>query len=51
MSDAGFETRGEAIVAALDMMEEGDTLVVHEPRCAMNSVTIKCTCDPERWTY
>lgn len=48
--DPGFATRGEAIVAALDDMEEGDTLTVHE-LCCLLGMTGTCSCDPEEWTY
>lgn len=48
MSDPVYDTQQEAIVAALDDMEEGDTLIVHEQHCTGPD---SCCCKPQRWTY
>lgn len=47
--DKNYSTQGEAIVAALDAMEEGDTLTVHEQHCTMWRG--QCCCEPRTWTY
>jgi hypothetical protein len=47
---SSYETRGEAIVAALDELEEGATLTVHRESCRVGPTGI-CTCQPESWTY
>jgi hypothetical protein len=45
-----FATKSEAILAALDEMQEGDTLIVHESHCLL-SVTETCSCTTQEWTY
>lgn len=47
--DASYDSQGEAIVAALDGMEEGDTLIVHEAHCTI--ATGPCCCNIREWTY
>lgn len=48
-SDGAYETQSEAIVAALDEMEEGDTIYVHDQDCLFSYGA--CTCEPRIWTY
>lgn len=43
-----YETRDEAIRAALDELEEGDTIKVHNAGCAGPD---DCDCNPQTWTY
>jgi hypothetical protein len=50
-----YATQDEAIRAAIDSMESGDTLVVHEEDCRIAKRTLwfglrRCTCNPKRWT-
>lgn len=45
-----FDTRGEAIVTALDELQPGGTLVVHEKDCLL-AWTDVCSCQPETWIY
>jgi hypothetical protein len=45
-----FVTQSEAILAALDEMQEGDTLIVHESHCSIATTNI-CSCTTTEWTY
>lgn len=45
-----FATQSEAILAALDEMEEGDTLIVHEGHCLLATTKI-CSCTTQEWIY
>lgn len=45
-----YESREEAIVAALDELAEGATLTVHSESCRVAATQV-CTCRPETWTY
>lgn len=51
-----FETRDEAIRAALDALRPGETLYVHQKWCWKNKKFLGipfglCTCKPEVWEY
>lgn len=48
MGEPTYDTQEEAIVAALDELKEGETLVVHEQHCKGPDA---CCCTPQRWTY
>lgn len=43
-----YEDKDTAILAALDEMEEGDTIHVHEAHCTGPG---SCCCTPQTWTY
>jgi hypothetical protein len=44
-----YDTRDEAIVAALDELQPGGTLYVHQEWCTTGQV--RCTCTPHTWIY
>lgn len=44
-----FDYRDDAIRAALDELEPGCTLTVHEQHCWFGSDNV-CTCTPQTWT-
>jgi hypothetical protein len=44
-----YDTRDEAIVAALDELQSGATLYAHYEGC--NGPGPRCTCYPQTWTY
>lgn len=48
--EGNYATQSEAILAALDGMEEGDTLTVHEAHCTL-AIIGECCCAPREWTY
>lgn len=43
------DNKRDAIVAALDELEEGGTLIVHADDCPR--AIGPCACTPEIWTY
>lgn len=45
-----YDSREEAIVAALDELEVGATLIVPAENCRVATTQV-CTCQPETWTY
>ncbi len=45
-----YTDKRDAIVAALDELEPGATLTVHEEDCGLAYIEM-CTCFPEKWTY
>lgn len=50
-TESTYKDRDDAIRAAIDRMQTGDVLTVHERHCkGLRSWWRRCTCTPEVWT-
>lgn len=48
VTESQYDTMDEAILAAIDRCEEGDTIKVHGTECPGPD---RCNCNPRTWTY